>query len=289
MQRKLVLAIVLCLAVAAALSLGVAPALAADTCTCHTAMPPTGGAPAAHTPFVAGVAACTICHKGMTVPHPKLVKPKLKLGADLYTDKNGKSGVSLAGRLTARGRGGLNGVVVYLQQRAPGETVFVDVRTVTTHKVKRVALALSYNHPNGWFSGRVTSPIWGATYRAVTRGVGGKPVVKPTLTETLIYPAFGVDLRGPDKHGDLTLGRSVVASGGAIPAELLAGEKVTLTLKQHWKVRIVGEATIGSDGRYSWEVTPTLWGPGYKIRARLPATAEHWGVTRGIAVNFRVK
>jgi len=50
MRRKIALAIVLCLA--AALSIGAAPALAADGCTCHTAVPPIGGAPAAHAPLV---------------------------------------------------------------------------------------------------------------------------------------------------------------------------------------------------------------------------------------------
>jgi hypothetical protein len=289
MKRTFVVAVVLCLAATAALAIGAAPAQPRDGCACHTAVPPTNGAPAAHVPYVAGVSACTTCHKGMKVPHPKLVKPRLSFGAGFGLRPNGKPYVDLGYRLARPGGLGLNGVVIYLQQRPPGVTAFLDLRTATTHKVKRIPLAPGYNHPDGWFGARVTSPIWGGTYRAVSRGVAGKTVVEPAFTKTILYPGFGVWMRGPDENNRLKLGHSVVASGTAYPAELLAGEKVKLTLLQWWKVRAVGEATIGSDGTYSWEVTPTLRGPGYKVRARLPATAEHWGVTRGTAVNFRVE
>ena len=108
MKSKFVLAVVLCLAVAA-LGIGAAPALAADGCTCHTVEPPT--ATAAHAPLVVGVTACTTCHKGMTVPHPDLPEPTLYVKP-------------YAAGIGADVRGGLSrpwllaGVVVYIQQRA---------------------------------------------------------------------------------------------------------------------------------------------------------------------------
>jgi hypothetical protein len=71
MNRRFVLAAVLCLA--AALAIGAAPALAADGCTCHTADPPT--ATAAHAPLVAGVTDCTVCHLGRTAPTPVRSQP----------------------------------------------------------------------------------------------------------------------------------------------------------------------------------------------------------------------
>jgi len=289
MKRTFVVAVVLCLAATAALAIGAAPALAASGCACHTAVPPTGGAPAAHAPLVVGVTHCTTCHKGMKVPHPKLVKPRLGFSASFGLRPNGNPCVDLGDRLAKPGGLGLNGVVVYLQQRPPGATAFLDLRTVTTHKVKRIPLLPGYLHPDGWFSARLTAPIWGGIYRAVSQGVAGKTAIMPAFTRTILYPGFGVWVRGPDKHNKLKLGRSVAASGTAFPAELLAGEKVKLTLLQGWKVRAVGEATISSDGTYSWQVTPTLRGPGYKVYARLPATAEHWGVTRGTYPHFRVK
>ena len=110
----------------AALAIGAAPALAADGCDCHTAVPPIGGAPAAHAPFVAGVADCTTCHKGMTVPHPKLVEPKLEFMAEAIGNP-----VTMSGHL-AVGQRGLNGVVVYLQQQLSGASEFTDVAQVAT-------------------------------------------------------------------------------------------------------------------------------------------------------------
>lgn len=278
---------VLVLSLAAVLSFAAQPSRADGGCTCHTATPPSGGAPAAHEPFVTGAGACATCHRGMTVPHPKVVEPKLGLGAS-YESAGGKEWVGLGGRLAGpRGRG-LNGVVVYVQQRIPGTTAFAAVTTLTTHRVKQVPLTAGYGRPDGWFGGRIGTPVWGAAYRAISRGVGGKTVVRPALAETVIWPAFGVAVRGPDKNGDLAFGQSVTAYGLALPAALLAGEKVKLTLLQGWKVRIAGEATIGSDGSYSWTVTPAARGKRYKVYATLPATEEHQGVTRGTHPNFRV-
>jgi hypothetical protein len=281
MRRKIVLATLLCLATAA-LAVGAAPALAAGGCDCHTAIPPRNGARAAHAPLLVRVTACATCHKGMAVPHPTLVKPKLSFAASVYTTKKGESFVELAGRLTTRRGVGLDGVVVFLQQRAPGATAFVDLKTVTTHRIKSVPLTFSYQRPNGWFSARVTAPVWGATYRAVTRGVRGTKVVRPALRVTLLQAILWNGVRGLDSNGRLQLGRSVKLDGTALPAELLAGEKVKLTLQKvapgGARVMMVGEATIGSDGKYGWEVTPTMRGR-YWFVAKLLATEEHYGYT----------
>lgn len=45
-----------------AVGVGAQTAGAADGCGCHTAVPPTGGAPAAHAPLVGGAGDCTVCH-----------------------------------------------------------------------------------------------------------------------------------------------------------------------------------------------------------------------------------
>ena len=285
MRRKIVLAVVLCLVAAAGLGIGAAPALAASGCTCHTAAPPTGGAPAAHAPLVVGVTHCTTCHKGMTVPHPKLVELELSLGARLPPRPylKGDPVIELSGRLTrpsGHGRGrGVNRVAVYLQQRAPGETKFVTVSKVTTSRIAYPTLAPRYYiYVDGNFAGRVTSPIWGATYRAVSRGVAvaGEPVVKPGSVEALLKPSTRLGLGGLDeKWGPLKLGRSVTAGWRAFPAELVAGEMATFTLVKDKEVVQTGEATISSTGRFRWQVTPTTTGREYWIYITVAATAVH--------------
>jgi cytochrome c5 len=118
MRGKIVLAMVLCLIAAAALGIGAAPALAADGCTCHTAVPPTDGAPAAHATLVVGVD-CTTCHADWAVPHPD-VATGLRLG---FSGRSAETGYQLKGRLGLSGPMGAMillghpGVLVYLQQR----------------------------------------------------------------------------------------------------------------------------------------------------------------------------
>ncbi len=125
MKRKFILALVLALAFVVALGIGAAPALAQTGCDCHTAVPPTNGAPAAHAPFVASVTDCTVCHKGMTVPHPELVEPTL----------------TVSGRVAGIGfaiRGGLSrpwlplaGIVVYVQAKAPAAADYIELGSPT--------------------------------------------------------------------------------------------------------------------------------------------------------------
>jgi hypothetical protein len=125
MRRKIVLTMLLCLA--AALVTGATPALAASGCTCHTAVPPTGGALAAHAPLVVGVTDCTTCHKGMTVPHPELLKPALCVGMP-HVDG---LGTNVDGGLSRPWKP-LAGVVVYMQTREPTGTVYTDAGKLKT-------------------------------------------------------------------------------------------------------------------------------------------------------------
>ncbi len=281
MKRKIILATVLCLAVAA-LGIGATPALAADGCTCHTAVPPTGGAPAAHDPLVSGVPDCTTCHVGWTVPHPDAVSPKMTLAAWPY--------VGLGGQLQkSGGNGGYDGVTVYLQQRAPGASGFTDLMAVKTHRA--VGYIFTFH---GVFEGTLTSPVWGATYRAVSQGVAGSPVVKPGLfPEVLLTPAFAkLQLRNLNKDYVLRLGRSFWATGKVKPGVLLAGEKLVFSLKKMtsmgWRVKQVAERVIRSDGTFSCKFTPTKRGT-WEVYLRLPPTSEHNESIRGYPHHIRVK
>ena len=280
-KPPVILAAVLCLAVAT-LGIGAAPALAADGCTCHTAVPPTGGASAAHAPYVASVTDCTVCHKGMTVPHPKLVDAKLSFGAGLPIGPylKGSPVIDLSGQLMRPSGRGISRVAVYLQQRAPAETAFVTVRKATTFRTTIQWLSGPI-YVDGNFDGSVTSPIWGATYRAVSRGVAvaGKPVVGPALVETLLQPSTRIGLSGLDAKWRLKLGRSVTAQCRAFPVELVAGETATFTLvKERLGEQIVvqtADVTIGSTRRFGWTVTPASTGLKYWVYITVAATAVH--------------
>jgi hypothetical protein len=278
MQRKFVLGVVLCLVAVAALAIGTAPALAVDGCTCHTSTPPTNGAPAAHDPYVSAVTDCTTCHRGWTVPHPTGVEATLSLFVDPRTKLSGQLKAGL----------GINGVTVYLQQQVPGVGDFSDVGQATTHA--RSGPIIKWN---GVFDSTVASPVWGSTYRAVSQGVAGPPVVTPALAEALLTPYFSIPLRGLGKGGDLKPGRSVVATGKMNPSAPLAGEKVMFSLQRMtskgWKVVQTGEATVSSAGTFAWKATPTKRGKTYEIYGTLPATAEHNACTRGAPHHFAVK
>jgi hypothetical protein len=281
MKRSIVMTTVLCLAVAV-LGFWAVPALAADGCTCHTAVPPTGGAPAAHDPLVAGVPDCTTCHVAWTVPHPEAVSPKVTLAAWPYVDLDGqlkKSG----------GNGGYDGVTVYLQQRAPSASGFTDLMAVKTHRA--VGYLFTFH---GVFGGTVASPVWGATYRAVSQGVVGPPVVKPGLSpEVLLTPGFAkLQFRNLNKDGTLRLGRTFRATGRVKPGALLAGEKLVFSLykmtSMGWKVKQVAERAVKSDGTFSCQFRPTKRGT-WEVYLRLPATAQHNESIRGYPHHIGVK
>jgi hypothetical protein len=265
MQRKFVLVVVLCLVAVAALAIGAAPALATDGCDCHTAVPPIGGAPAAHAPFVAGVSDCTTCHQGWTVPHPKAVEPKLEFMAEAIGNP-----VTMSGHL-AVGQRGLNGVVVYLQQQVSGAGDFTDLAQVVTVRPPLGAAG-------AFFVGAGASDAKGTRYRAISQGVAGKTVVMPALAETGLRPSVDIsEMRGLGPNEQLRLGRSVVAFGHAAPS-WLAGEKVRFALEKKTRrgqrVQARAQRVIADDSTISWRVTPGTRGR-FIVTVRLAATADH--------------
>ena len=267
MRRKIVLTVLLCLATA--LAIGAAPALAASGCTCHTADPPT--APAAHAPLVLGVTDCTTCHKGITVPHPELVVPSLTLT---------KAESGLLGRFVVKGKG-INGVVVYLQQRLWGETAFTDLTQVTTQT--RIMGSTS-----GWFYFPVPHPTPWAAYRAVSEGVAGPPVVVPGKRVWLPKPELTVEIRGIGggwgEYPTTRLGRTLTVRGTVAPADL--GGKVTIRVQKRvnhrWVNHVRVKRAISATGTYSWKWTPSHRGK-YRVFVAVPATDTH----RGIVVRWR--
>ena len=268
MRGKIVLAVVLCLVAAAALGIGAAPALAASGCTSHTAVPPTNGAPAAHAPFVVGVD-CTTCHVGWTVPHPEVVEPRLEFMAEAIGDP-----VTMSGRLSVK-RHGLNGVVVYLQQRASAASKFTDVaQAITSTPILRDA--------GRFYGGAGASDARGTSYRAVSQGVAGAAVVMPALTEARLRPSVGIsEMRGLGSNEHLRLGRSVVAFGPVAPS-WLAGEKVGFALEKKTsrgqRVQVRALCVITAESTISWKVTPGTRGK-YIITVKLAATADHPGAS----------
>jgi hypothetical protein len=261
-----------------ALSLWAAPALAADGCDCHTADPPT--ATPAHAPFVADVTDCANCHAGWTVPHPTFVKPML--GFKLFTmiQYDGTVSYFVGGRLSMpnRTRTGINGIVVYLQERAAGASEFSDIGQVTTQ------------HPffvgsNGEYHLVVSSPAKGTVYRAVAQGAARSTTLVPVSAVTKLKPALEVSrTRGLNRLGYARLGRRVVFAFRTAPA-WFTGEKVKLTLKRgpegHRRVVARAERRIGADasfGTFRWTLRLHKRGE-YNVFARWPRTADHPAVS----------
>jgi len=272
MRRKIVLAIVLCLGATAALGIGAAPALAASGCACHTAAPPTDGAPAAHAPLVVGVTHCTTCHVGWTVPHPD--------GAgESFVDLRGRAfdaGYKLNGRVGFASPMvfiGHAGVVVYLQQRLWGATEFTDLTQVTTNAL-------------GNFGFTVASPPDFAAYRAIAQGhvVTTSGVFMPKKTRLLPTPELTLQTRGftpgrPITPTTVKLGRTLTVKGTVAPVDL--GGRVTIRVQKRvagkWVTRITMQRAISATGTCSWKFTPQSRGE-YRGDARIPATAVHRGV-----------
>ena len=268
MRRMIVLAIVLCLA--AVLTIGAAPALAASGCTCHTAVPPTGGAPAAHAPLVVGVTLCTTCHKGMTVPHPEVVKPTLTLEVR-YSGFTRHWSVS----------GGLHipwvplrFVTVYFQGKAPEATAFTDLahfRTLGDGSFRR------------YLDKRV---IWKhRTVRAISQGRAGPPVVMPAFDGPAVdlpTPTFRWRLRGP-VDGTLRLGRSVTAKVWVTPKDLVVPRptfEVHKRVAGDWKWLCTVRRPLSATGTWGWTWTPKHRGM-YKMFASVLSTSAYEGTGSG--------
>jgi hypothetical protein len=287
MQRKFLLALVLCLVAVAALATGAAPALATDGCDCHTAVPPTSGAPAAHAPFVAGVSDCTTCHVGWTVPHPDAARESFVSLQGRASDASYKlSGrVGFASPMVFIGH---PDVVVYLQQRPWGATEFTDLTQVTTRA-------------KGGFAFTVASPPPFATYRAIAQGHvftpsgGGTSLFMPKEATLLPTPELGLEIRGLVPGHPISptakLGRTLTVHGAVAPADL--GGKVTIRVHKaraadgKWVTRITVRRAIGDTGTYSWKWAPRHRGY-YRVDARIPATAAHRGAVTRFAGGVQV-
>jgi hypothetical protein len=265
MRGKIVLAVVLCLVVPAALGIGAAPALAASGCTCHTAVPPTGGAPAAHAPLVVGVA-CTTCHTDWTVPHPDAGQPML-----YFSPRTSATGLKLRGSVQAVkimiGAVGHPDVGVYLQQRPWGATTFTDLARVTTDG-------------GGSFTYAVASPARFAAYRAIAEGHvgplfgGGTALFEPVYRPTFMTPKLTFKLQRV-KNGIVKLGNSVTATGTVEPADI--GTKVKIRFQKRvagkWVTQIMVKRALSATGTCGYKFTPRHLGL-YRVWFRTESVYE---------------
>ena len=263
-KRNTVLVAVLCLAVAA-LGIGAAPAAAADGCDCHTAVPPSGGAPAAHAPFVASVVACSTCHAGWAVPHPAAAVPTLTVYPLWIPSLNGPPpGGGVRGRHSAGGTPVVG--TVYVQKRFWGDAEFVDVG-----QGRNVNATATY-----WADSLLQWPRdrW-ASFGAVAVGVAGPPVILPVQATWRPQPELTLALRRV-ADGVVTSSSLVTARGTAKPTKL-AGESVALTVFKlrngKWVQFQSGDAMIGAKGAYKW--TFGVQRGTYKMTAALAATQDH--------------
>jgi hypothetical protein len=275
MRRTFVLAAVLCLAAVALLGVGAAPAAAATCTDCHTT-PATPPAPALHAPFVATVTDCATCHKGMTVPHPEVVKPNLTVriyGGEFFATLGG--GLSIPWVPLAD-------VTIYPQSKA------ADATDWTTLKPLSGAERIATGETGMWGMGVLKGwPPAGASLRAISEGVAGPPVVMPGLSApfTRPFPTLTLKLRGLT-DGAIEQGQTVTARGTALPVEL-AGQKVLVRLQRArwwagnerwlWSTLRTATRTIGADGDFSARLTPKAAGR-YRVRAIIEGTAAYRAV-----------
>lgn len=274
MNRTIILATVLCLAVAA-LGVGAAPALAADGCTCHTVEPPT--ATAAHAPLLAAVTACTTCHKGMTVPHPALVEPTLTLTTGVIPVINHHT--ALVGLFLPFKP--LRGVTVYMQGKAADATGYTDLSQGMTNRDGQVYLDT------------VPLPVpEGMTFRAISQGRAGPPVVKPAFSVPPVEPpatSAVLRLRGLTNYR-LRLGRTVTFKATCTP-KALVGQKahfaVSKRIKGDWEWQRSYARTINAAGVMTCKFRPRTRGL-YSVIAGLGGTAAYQGFQTD-AKRFRVK
>jgi hypothetical protein len=282
MKRTSLLAVVLCLAAAAMLVIAAAPALAQTGCDCHTAVPPTNGAPAAHAPFVASVTDCTTCHVDWVVPHPESLSwPSVLALSGRSTDVgyrvHGWLGVHIGG-LTPVTKPH-PGVAVYLQQRLWGATDWTDLTQVTTGA-------------KGRFGFTVASPPPYAAYRAVSQGHIGvslfsdaTALFRPRTTTLLPTPDLTIAIRGFMTGGlqpqAVKLGRTLTVHGVVAPVDV--GGKVTIRVQKRvnhkWVTRVTVKRAISGTGTYRWKWTPQTRGA-FRVDAWIPTTVAHEGVVK---------
>jgi len=273
--------LVLALAFLATLGSGAAPASAQTGCDCHAAVPPAGGAPAAHAPLVASVTECTVCHVSWMGP------PHLRVERHLFLHLSGRSaeaGYQLVGQVWAHSVRyfpflGHRGIVVYLQQRLWGATEWTDLTQVTTGRRGPARGAFTYTVP---------SPTPWAAYRAIARGhvastSDGYGLCMPKTTTRPPKPTLTLSLSGLT-NGSVAPGQGVTATGTATP-KLLAGEEVVVTvyramhvaLTPPWVVARAGTVPISATGTFAWEFSLTRR-ESYQVTAEIGSTDNHTAV-----------
>ena len=252
-MKRFLLAFVL---VAALLGVSAAPALAARTCVCHTVVPPTNDAPAAHAPYVPSVTVCTACHVGMTMPHAGQLTTEViwmrggsidagyRLHGQIYD-------ILVLGKSVQRAD-----VTVYLQQRALGQTTFTDIGQATTNRL-------------GNFGFTVASPLPYAYYRAIAQGqIIPTRTALPCIEDLRPTPTLTIRLSGPT-DGVRLLGHSVTAQLKAKPQEM-AGATIRFTVQTRgatrWITQTTVKRTISASATCSWTYTPRARGL-FRIRA----------------------
>jgi hypothetical protein len=265
-QRRLVI-VALFLAISIALGIGATPAAAAG-CDCHTAIPPTGGAPAAHAAFVSGVTDCTTCHAGWTEPHPSAVAAALTVRANWMPALTGPpAGGWIGGRHSAQGAPVIG--VVYGQKRQWGETVWVDVKAGGNVKDTAVYAAGSLEWPRD---------RW-ACVRAVAAGAEGSPAVLPVSAVSRPTPELGLTLDGV-KRGLVTSRGVVKVRGDARPVKL-SGERVRVVVfeldRGSWVQTGARSVMLRGTCKYQWRVA--VMRGSYRIRATIAGTEDHRAVT----------
>lgn len=283
MRRKIVLALLLCLAVAT-LGIGAAPALAADGCDCHTVEPLT--APTPHAPFVASITDCATCHVDWTVPHPEVSSPfyRMVLAASPAAAASTLSGfVGTAVYVFSTPH---PGVVVYLQQRLWGATAFTDLGQVVTDD-------------KGRYTFTIAAPQRLARYRAVAVGHeaaaagGGTKLFKPAAsTAPAQFPTTVTSkLVGLTRHR-IRAGKALTVRGTLQPVEA-AGNKVLVRVQRydrsarpHWQTVRERTRLTSSTGAYSRSLTLRRAGL-YRARTLFKG-AEDWLATSSAWRAFRV-
>jgi hypothetical protein len=263
MKRTSLAVTVAFVAVAVVLAIGAAPADAQSGCVCHTAVPPTGGAPAAHAPYVAGTT-CTTCHAGMTVPHPAVVRPTLTLEAGFD---------QIVSHWAVRGSlhipwVPLAGVTVYLQGKPAGASSYTDLGSFKTVRT-------------GFFSGvlKKDAVTAGTTFRAISEGRAFSSLVMPALNgpePELPTPDVTFRLRGLH-DGALRFGESVKATARVTPA-LLQGASPMFVVHERiagkWRWLLTVKRTLDATGTCRWTWTPRHRGM-FKMFATVGATAAY--------------
>jgi hypothetical protein len=225
--------------------------------------------------LVAAVTDCTTCHKGMTVPHPELVEPTLTLA----TGPGFLGGPPWAFVRLFLPFKPLGGVSVYVQGKAADATGYTDLDQATT------------NRDGEAYTSTVPRPVpEGMTFRALSEGRTGPPVVKPAFSVPPVEPpviSAVLRLRGLTNYR-MRLGRTVTFRATWTPTDLVGQKahfRVTKLTGAEWGRSYA--RTIDAAGVMTYKFRPRARGL-YNVFAGMGGTAAYQGFQTD-ARRFRVK